>query len=112
MPDPIPHDVHANSGIGKGDEPTPGVENSASSRQTVPKQPHAPERCLCALAPMPTVVRGYFVPIATETHAAPMTSVVLGRIIKEEHACRVLTFLDQRQIARAQQVARSLGEQS
>ena len=50
---------------------------------------------LRALAPMPTIVRSDFVAIATKTHAAPTTRVVLGRVIKKEHACGVLTFLDQ-----------------
>ena len=60
---------------------------------------------------MPSVVSRDLASIATDAHAAPMTSVVLGRVIKKEDACRVLTFLDQREIARTQQVARSLGEQ-
>src|SRR5207237_4462568 len=48
---------------------------------------------------------------STEGHAAPMTSVVLGRVVKKEHAQWVLAFLDQREIACAQEVCRSLGEQ-
>jgi hypothetical protein len=60
---------------------------------------------------MSTIVRSYFASITTDSHAAPMTRVVLGRVIKKEHAQRVLTFLDQREIARAQEVSRSLGEQ-
>ena len=69
------------------------------------------QRLLGALAPMPTIVCGYFASISTERHAAPMTGVVLGRIVKKEHTQRVLAFLDQREIARAQEVRRSLGEQ-
>jgi hypothetical protein len=53
------------------------------------------QRGLRALAPMPTIVRSDFVAIATQTHAAPTTRVVLGCVIKKEHARRVLTFLDQ-----------------
>jgi hypothetical protein len=51
---------------------------------------------------MSTIVRGYFASITTDGHAAPMTSVVLGLVIKKEHAQRVLTFLDKGEIARAQ----------
>jgi hypothetical protein len=60
---------------------------------------------LRALAAMPTIVRSYFASITTDRHAAPMTGVVLGRIVKKEHTQRVLAFLDQREIARAQEFA-------
>ena len=69
------------------------------------------QRLLGALAPMPTIVCGYFASIPTERHAAPMTGVVLGRVVKKEHAQRILAFLDQRVVARAQEVRRNLAEQ-
>jgi hypothetical protein len=56
-------------------------------------------------------VRGYFASITTDSHAAPMTSMVLSCVIKKEHAQRVLTFLDKGEIARAQEVSRSFGKQ-
>ena len=57
---------------------------------------------LGALAPMPTIVCGYFASISTERHAAPMTGVVLGRVVKKEHAQRILASPDQGVLARAQ----------
>ena len=52
----------------------------------------------------------YFDPVATDTHAAPMTGVILGCVMEKEHTDPVLTFFNEREIARAQQVARGLGE--
>ena len=53
----------------------------------------------------------HFNPVATDTHAAPMARVIFRRVIKKEHAHRVLTLFNQRQLACAQQVTRGLGEQ-
>src|SRR5262249_37161623 len=53
----------------------------------------------------------HFDPVATDTHAAPMTGVILGCVMEKEHTDPVLTFFNEREIARAQQVARGLGEQ-
>jgi hypothetical protein len=50
---------------------------------------------------MPPIVRSDFASITTERHAAPMAGVVLGRVVKKEHAQGVLAFLDQREIAHA-----------
>src|SRR6187399_928476 len=60
---------------------------------------------------MPPIVRRDFASISTDRHAAPMTRVVLGRVVKEKHARRILTLLDQGVLARAQEVHRSLAEQ-
>ena len=65
---------------------------------------------LRALGPPPAIVRGHFVAIAAETHAAPMTSMVLGRVVKKEDTGRILAFFNQREFARAEQVAGRLGE--
>ena len=59
---------------------------------------------------MSVIVRGDFAAIAAEAHAAPVPGVVLGRVIKKEHARRVLALPNQLEIARAQQVAGRLGE--
>jgi hypothetical protein len=50
---------------------------------------------------MPPIVRRNFASITAESHATPMTSVVLGRVVEKEHAQRILAFLDQREIAHA-----------
>jgi hypothetical protein len=60
---------------------------------------------------MSTIVCGDFASISTERHAAPMTRVVLGRVVKKEHAQRILAFLDQGVLAPAQEVHCSLAEQ-
>jgi hypothetical protein len=32
--------------------------------------------------------------VAAERHAAPVPGMVLGRVVEEEHASRILTFFD------------------
>ncbi len=45
-------------------------------------------------------MRRHFVPISTQTHAAPMASMIFGRVVEKKDAGRVVALLDQRQIAR------------
>jgi hypothetical protein len=55
-------------------------------------------------------MRGHFVAIAAKAHAAPMPSMVLRRVVKKQHAGRILAFLDQGRFARAEQLTGCLGE--
>lgn len=52
----------------------------------------------------------HFHPIATHLHAAPVTGVVLGRIVKVENAGGISAFLDQCKVSPTEQVARGFRE--
>ena len=51
------------------------------------------------------VVCCHFHPVATHTHAAPAPAVILGGVIEEQNARRVLAFFDESQIGVAKQIA-------
>jgi hypothetical protein len=53
-------------------------------------------------------VRRHFHPIPARAHAAPPATVVLGRVVENEDARLILTFLDEREIGVTKKVARRL----
>ena len=55
--------------------------------------------------PETLVVRCHFHAVATHTHAAPAPAVILGGVIEEQNARRVLAFFDESQIGVAKQIA-------
>ena len=66
---------------------------------------------LMSFFPMPMVVSGDLAAVSAQTHAAPVSSMILGRVIKKEHALWILALLDQGEVASDQEIARCLGEE-
>ena len=55
-------------------------------------------------------MRGHFHPIAAEAHTAPLTGMVLRRIVKIQDAGLISALLHEREIFVAQQIAGNLGQ--
>src|SRR5262245_4935079 len=66
----------------------------------------AAERSYGVRSSDPTIVRRRLHTIPTRAHATPAATMVLGRVVENEDARLILTFLDEREIGVTKKIAR------